>query len=430
MKKITTITFTVILIMFGTATIAACFSEEAISEQESRALAERPVFSLESYLSGAYYRAFDDYLADHVPYRLFFIGLADGLKGLWELTREASLIDVPADIGVAPVQNGEEGRPANEIGSVPQGETQPRQSLIASRDRYLEVYVDDEKTRARYAEAVNRCARNAPAGVRVYSMLIPMRIEFEEEAYRREADSQKDAVSAVYAAYDERVEKVDAYAMLERHKSEYIYFRTDHHWTALGAYFGLLAFAETAGFEPVDITAYKETAMPNFLGSLYRLHPNEEAAKHPDTLSYYLKNGKNNSTVAYYYDESGTLQSFKNRIIDRSFVSDAPTGIGVFIGGDYPLIRVDGDGPPDRVLAVVKDSYGNAFIPWTTPYFGKIFCVDPRSYKEDFAALTAENGVTDLLILDYTKVLMMPEYADAMNGLFGETAASPYRSGS
>ncbi|MDR2131841.1 MAG: hypothetical protein LBP30_00685 [Clostridiales Family XIII bacterium] len=425
MKKLTGFVFIAMLALFCAMAGAAFLSDESVSERERRALAERPKLDAETYLSGAYYRAWDDYLADHVPQRLFFIELARKLKDFRGIVREAMLIEAPADIGIAPARGGEDGAATEDAASdaATRDESAKRQTLISLRDRVLEVYADDAAARARYADAVNRCAKSAPAGMRVYSMLIPMRIEFEEERYRREADSQKDAISEAYGAYDARVEKVDAYAWLERHKSEYVYFRTDHHWTALGAYYGMLAFAETAGFEPVALNAYTEKALPNFLGSLYRLAPSDELAEYPDILSYYLKNGRNNRTDVYYYDESGVLWSYKNRMIDTAYAKESPDGIGVFLGGDSPFLRVDGDGPEDRVLAVVKDSYGNAFVPWLAPYFGGILCVDPRSYKEDFAAMLAENGVTDLLILDYAKILMMPEYADALSGLFPDADA-------
>jgi hypothetical protein len=68
------------------------------------------------------------------------------------------------------------------------------------------------------------------------------------------------------------------------------------------------------------------------------------------------------------------------------------------------------------VLALVKDSYGNALVPWLTPYFSKIVVVDPRMYKEDFGELLEDEGVTDLLIIDNTK-LMTPSFIDCLNGL-------------
>ncbi|MDR1572417.1 MAG: hypothetical protein LBS32_07825 [Clostridiales Family XIII bacterium] len=404
MKRLSALVFIAMLALFCAAAAASWTSDEKISEQERRALAERPGFAVESYLSGAYYRAWDEYLADHVPWRIELVHLADRLRELHGLEQEAGIVEVGADIGVDSAGDG-----GGEAGG-----QEKRQSLITLSDRLLEVYDDDPATRGYYAETVGRIAEAAPEGVKVYSMLVPMPIEFAEERYRRESDPQKEAISEVYAAYGGRIRTVDAYAQLERHSSEYVYFRTDHHWTALGAYFGMRAFAEAAGFEPLGIEAYKETPLEGFLGQLYRLAPAGDIGERPDTLSYYLLKGRNNPTTVHYYGEDGVFYSFSGKAIDLSFAGKEPS-IGIFIGGDYPLIDIFGDGPKGRVLAVVKDSYGNAFVPWLAPYFENILCVDPRSYREDFGAMLRQNGVTDLLVLDYLKVLMLPAYVDSMN---------------
>ncbi|MDR0424583.1 MAG: hypothetical protein LBH39_03885 [Clostridiales Family XIII bacterium] len=387
------------LLLFSAAAIGAFFSSEEVSEEEQRALAARPVLDSQAYFSGDFYRGWSDFIADHVPYRARFLGMAEKLKSLRELRRDANLVEVNNDIGVAPAEGGD----------------YDRQMLVVLRDRLLEVFKYDENVANYYIDTVNRYAESLPEGIRLYSMLVPMQIEFDEK-YRDAADSQKDAIGRLYGSYLPRVECVDAYSLLKAHSGEYAYFRTDHHWTALGAYYGMCAFAETAGFEPIGLERYQKSDVPGYLGYLYRMAPDDSLKRNPDTLSYYLLDGRNNDSTIYYYGDHGEFYSYEAKMIDSGFLGN-DVGYGAFLGGDYPMIAVRGDVPGGRVLAVIKDSYGNALIPWLAPYFDSVIAIDPRTFREDFGQMLAERGVTDLLIVDYMKATTLPAFIDYMNAV-------------
>jgi hypothetical protein len=289
----------------------------------------------------------------------------------------------------------------------------PKQELIALNDRLLEVFSYSERGCAYYAETVKRYAARLPETIRIYAMLVPMRIEFENAENRRLSDSQDAAIARIYDMLDPRVEKANAYARLKAHKDEYIYFRTDHHWTALGAYYGLLSFAEIAGFDALDIKRYDEHRQPGFLGALYQMAPEASLKNDADEIFWYTLESRNNRVLTYYYDESGEFKSFGGSLLNKSAFKDA--NYGIFLGGDYPLVKIEGNVKNGRVLAVIKDSYGNAFSSWLPPYFEKILIIDPRSFREDLFGTMDESGVTDLLILDYLKVTMLPAYIDSLN---------------
>ena len=93
---------------------------------------------------------------------------------------------------------------------------------------------------------------------------------------------------------------------------------------------------------------------------------------------------------------------------------------GVFISGDYPYTVVEGDAQNGRVLAVVKDSYGNALVPWLAAGYETIVAIDPRTCQEDLAQLLEQYGVTDFLLLDYVKVTATTAYGSMLEALIRE----------
>jgi hypothetical protein len=387
------------LLLFGIATVGTFFSDDEISEEEQRTLAAKPELSTQAYFSGEYYRQWDDFFADHVPYRNAFLKISDEIKGLREFKRDANIVEVKSDIGAAPADGGD----------------YDKQMLVVLKDRLLEVFKYDESVGRYYTDTVNSYAENLPDGIRLYSMLVPMRIEFEEK-YNETADSQREAISKLYGAYSPCVETVDAYSQLEAHQDEYVYFRTDHHWTALGAYYGMRAFAEVAGFEPIGLDSYNEFKTSGYLGYLYRMAPDDSLKRNADTLSYYMMNNRNNDSTIYYYGDHGEFYSYSAKMINSDFLG-SNIGYGAFLGGDYPMIDVKGDVPGGRVLVVIKDSYGNALVPWLAPYFDSVIAIDPRTYREDFTQMLTERGVTDLLIIDYMKATTLPAFIDYMNAV-------------
>ena len=97
-------------------------------------------------------------------------------------------------------------------------------------------------------------------------MIIPTQLEFQDEVYSSVQDSQKEAIDYIYANMPERIRPVDAYGALEKHKDEYIYYRTDHHWTALGAYYGYCALLNAlADNDPDGRSQYYEPRRPGQL---------------------------------------------------------------------------------------------------------------------------------------------------------------------
>ncbi len=281
--------------------------------------------------------------------------------------------------------------------------------LMLVGNRAVELPEVDYDAIHRYAETVTKIA-TALEGVQTYSVLVPNASEFYIPAsHRQEENSQKNMIDYAYANMGNSVKKADAYAVLAEHSKEEIYFRTDHHWTQLGAYYAYTAFCEAAGLTPAPLSEYERKSMGEFVGSMYGFlsgYPQREILREePDEFFYYVSK---QSIKTRYYDD-GRL-SWAGKIDLFNEVSSIYNKYLCFLGGDHPVtvIETDVEGP---VCLLVKESYGNAFAPWLTAHYSKIICIDPREFNRDgmpslnLAAFAQQQGVDDCIILNYPVML-------------------------
>lgn len=274
-----------------------------------------------------------------------------------------------------------------------------------------------------YSAAVTSIATALGSNVRTFSIAVPNAAEFyTTEDYHSGSSSQINMIDYCYEHLGSNVTSVDAYSELAAHVDEYIYFRTDHHWTQLGAYYAYLAYCEAAGFTPEPLEKFEQGQYDNFVGSMYtylRDYPQSAILKEqPDTLYYYrpfvyLKTRfYEDSTLSTEY-MIGTI-SYVGENVSNKYLC--------FLGGDHPItiIETDVEGP---VCMLLKESYGNAFAPWLTSHYSKIIVIDPREFNRDgkpsldLAAFAAEQGVNDCIILNYPMMLSSDAYISWLNRL-------------
>jgi len=253
--------------------------------------------------------------------------------------------------------------------------------LLAFPDRLMEIFGYSESACKRYAEMVSAYAHAFEGKARVFSLVTPTAIEFVDEKYKSVTDSEYTAIQTVYNNI-ENAYSVDAYSYLSSHKNEYIFFRTDHHWTALGAYYAYLAFCDAAGITPVTIDKYDSFEATGFLGYLYSFNPTQELKDNPDTIVYYkLKEALEVSNPLLYTSGKATYS--------------------MFIGGDNPIYRINTSVGNGRTCVVLKDSFGNAFVPWIAPNYEHIIVIDPRHFDGSVTSTIAGYDDVDLIILNY-----------------------------
>ena len=260
-------------------------------------------------------------------------------------------------------------------------------------------YVSGSST-VRYIEVLDAYRRNLPETARVFCLLVPTYVEFLPEKYSAGVTGQKPAIDYIYKRLpDKGIVAVDAYSRLAaRAANEYLYFRTDPHWTALGGYYSYLAYAQAASLDPVTIDNYTEFAIPGFLGAYVPETPGGAVLNNPDTLYYYKIN-------------DGT--TFSTSLFNASGNS-GNAGYKTFMYGDHALLDFTSSNKNGRTLVVIKESFANAFIPWAAPHYERIIVVDPRHYTGSISKYLGDCKDADFLFLSTANTPSYPGFVEKM----------------
>ena len=202
--------------------------------------------------------------------------------------------------------------------------------------------------------------------------------------------SQSEDIDYIADNLSDKVINVDCTSVLREHADEYIYTRSDHHWQPLGAYYAADAFCKAAGVDSPALETYEKRVVEGFLGYLYQNTQDANLLNDPDTFTYYIPA---NDFKCYYYD---TAYNFDNRY-PFFLQMDPANSYQIFMGGDQKIVRVETDVKNGRKLAVFKDSYGNAEIPFYMGGYEEIYVLDVRYFDLDAETFLKENGIDDVL---------------------------------
>ncbi len=378
-----------------------------VSAVENRALAKKPEISLDTILSGKFSVDFENYFADHFLNRESLVASSKFLSSLKGIKRaqEVALVDFKGqNAGGDTADNNKDN-------------TNTKGNLLMLNDKVMEIYKFNQDKSKLYADMVNTVSDKMGSEVKVYSLLAPIQIEFlKEKKYKELSDSQIDSISYVKSNLSDKVTAVDAYHPIQEHIDEYVYFRTDHHWTALGAYYGYTGFAKAAGLTPVPLNNYTKGEAPGFLGHISTVNPSDTVNNNPDNVIFYNPPVKSSLEVFFYDKETGDKKSYTGAVISKTYI-DKPQKYGVFLGGDFPLGIIKTNSKSDKKIMVIKDSYGNAFIPFLLPHYSEIYVIDPRHYKESLTSLVKDNHIDEVLILNYILTTNFENYMSSVLNL-------------
>lgn len=273
-----------------------------------------------------------------------------------------------------------------------------RGNLFVVGDTALEIFYGNEQVSKDYAAVLNAYSDALESSVTIYDMIVPNHFEFGlPSKYKGKIGrDEKPFLDLVKDNLNSSVVFVDIYDTLKQHynKGEYLYFRTDHHWTGLGAYRAYEKFCEYAGLSPVSLDSYEKRTSTGFLGTLYNSSLDKNLAANPDTVEYYVTD--------LPYDQTNTKKdgtTYKGRLISE--YSDGRTnGYLTFMGGDIPLATIKTENTSGRSIIVFKESYGNAFISFLVPHYDTIYVADIRSFPYNAIDFIKNNGIGEVLFLN------------------------------
>lgn len=404
------------------------FCRPTESQVEKRRLTEFPKLTVAGLVDGSFARGIDTWYADTYPLREAFIRGDQGIRTLFG-NRDTHFInkgeqadDIPDPDGPKPPSTGEataptdpegnkdstQGTDSTENTTVP---TEPEEtypngtvdapgevtgSLYITGDRAFGLYYFVRSAVDAYTDVINHTQQVLGDRVNVYCIVAPVSsgvILDQQIQDSLGASNQKNTLEYIFSRIDDGVRKVNPFDNLKKHNAEYIYFRTDHHWTALGAYYAYEIFAQQKGVEPHKLSQFQQKTYENFLGTSYASSQSAAMKSNPDSVTAYVPMGTNLMTMITANGE----ELLWNIIMDVDNY-DAGAKYNCFSGSDQPYAYAHNKTITDgSACVVVKDSYGNAFIPFLIDHYEYVYWIDFRYYKGTLTDLVNEKGIQDVI---------------------------------
>lgn len=282
------------------------------------------------------------------------------------------------------------------------GEIEESDTVYRVGDTGYEYYTYVDSTAKKYASCVNQVADDLKGIATVYDMILPLSsgITLPDELYGTSGlDDQKSAEEKAYGYMNENVVTVPLYDAMMAHRSEYIYFRTDHHWTATGAYYAYCELCKAMGITPHELSEYDTWEFPGFLGSFYGF--NKKLGTNPDTVTAYLpiSSGVSMNLVV---KEGGAVKSYEGTgILYDETGAPAENLYGTFLWGDNEInginLITNSSDSSGRSCVLVKESFGNAFAPFLPDHYSKVYVLDYRYWKGSLTSFVKQNHVDDVI---------------------------------
>ena len=282
--------------------------------------------------------------------------------------------------------------------------------LLEIGDRLMEQYGNAYQKMAVYAEDLNKLKTQLP-DTKVYCLMAPTAVEFYAPAKYNSgmSKSQYEGISYIYERLD-GITPVDAYTEIAAHTDEYLYFRSDHHWTQRGAYYAYLAFAKSAEFTPVNKDDLQTGRLSPFLGSLYKENKTAALENNPDYVEYFMP--PVNTTATASERDAAMTDSYSIKVINTEITSS--NKYLAFVGGDHGVVKITTDAQSERSIVVIKESYANAFVPWLCANYRTIYVLDPRQLTVNLSDFVKTNSIGEVLFLNY---MYIPTNAKFMTAL-------------
>ena len=387
-----------------------------ISENEGRKLTEFPAFTVESFLSGDYTSKINLWYSDTFPARDALMEGNSILKSAYGVkTEDFKGKGEKDEIDLEQTFVWEEDPTESEGES----ETEPVEKeaidgYYVKGDTAYQLYYFDKDYVDRYTRSVVNAAIKLDGIAQVYDIVVPtspcIYLSDEEIEYLDCSDGNE-AIEYIYKALDAYsdqliaenklttpIKTIDVYPTLYEHKDEYIFFRTDHHWTGLGAYYTSRRFLDEVGRDYPPLSAYKEYQIDGFLGTLYKNTQNANLKKSPDTVYAY-----ESPTVTKFKVLAKNATALKVKPIINPNVTSWNKYV-CFINGDMPYSVIHNETINDEsAILIIKDSFGNAFSPMLADSYEYVHIIDYRHWSGDLATFVQDNNVDTVLLLINSK---------------------------
>ncbi len=326
---------------------------------ENRKASSIPSFSFADWMSGDYQERLQDYSNDHVAFRQGWIHLKCFVDEMLLMKTEEDGILLGKD------------------------------SQMFTREF---VPADENERFSKNVSALATFMETAQVPVTVMLVPSPAAILSEQLPAYAPMVSEDSMLAYVKNELQPLGTVLDVRDTLYAHKDEYIYYRTDHHWTTLGAYYAYLDFCRQSGKEPCNPDWEQAVQIEDFYGTHYS--KTRYPLTRPDTITYFPMD---NQMIEYKVTGDAVFEAQEPQgVIDLPQFHEYDK-YAAFLGGNpgYCVIAGQGEGK----ILVVKDSYANCFVPFLLSNYEQAGVVDYRSYAYGLSNLVEKEGYDEILIL-------------------------------
>lgn len=434
------------LVVFGALSIL--LPKAKYSEQEKRELAAFPTVTKETLADGSFFKDLSLFYADTFPGRDRFVlaagviqeaaGIAyDGMtfhQGAEPILPSEPPPAEPVTPEPIPAEPPTEPPVAESAPSSPALPTAPGDGeqediaperagpIIIYQNKGYQLFGGMPSMGAQYAQTINAYNKALGDGVQIYNLVVPSAIAFGlPEKHQSVTAPEHPRIKAIYEQLNPDIIAVDVYDTFERHKHEYLYFGTDHHWTIYGAYLAYADFIRAAGMEPVAIEDMeKRTLGYEFYGTYYSQTQDSKLRRYPDTVDYFMIDTPH---TALYYQRGSPYYGQPMTLLAE--YAKGVNGYSVFLHGDFPLIKITTNIENGRRIAITKESFGNAFAPFLVNHYEQVFIVDERYFEVGLAALIAENDINELLVINNIFAAHTPYHINRLSQILYQVYTPP-----
>lgn len=348
--------FAVCLLVFMVLNIV--MPDREMSGQQNRMLAQRPSLSIDRLVSGTYMDQYEEYLMDQFMGRSILQRIQVGVKRL----------------GGSKMENG---------------------IFIGKEDQLMEdIVTPDTETLMENLDAIELFA-NEYNDLNMYMLLVPDAANVLKDKLPLLATvaDQNHLFAQVKKELDGSMKWIDAAAVLDQHSDEYIYYRTDKHWTSLGAFYVFSEAADILGIEEGEQSSFVAYPVSTTFNGILAANSGARLTV-TDEIYVYMKKEATSEVVVNCIDEQKKTTS----LFDSSKL-ETRDQYDVFLGGDTSVIDIKTVSESDRRLLLVKDSFANCFVQFLEPHFREIVVVDPRYYSGTIDDIMETYRITDVLFL-------------------------------
>lgn len=354
MKKLLTISILTIISILSVTFII--YPKKSFSEIENRVLASMPTFSISKIIDGDYMEDFETYINDNFPLRDLFMNIR---TISYKLIGKQNVNDV-----------------------------------YFGKDNYLLENYNTFTNQDKIIDTINKLYDNN-SSISMSVMLIPTKISIYENKLPNNVkiDNQEEIINNIYNKLNQNINKVQLYNTLINERNNYqLYYKTDHHWTSYGAYFGYKEFCSKNNISYIEISNFNiETVSNSFKGSTYSkvVYPYSHNEK-IDIFNY----------QDYDLDVEYIISNKKTKSLYNYDYLNKKDKYAMFLDNNHPLITItNNDIKNDTNILIIKDSYANSMIPFLINHYNKIHVIDPRYYKKSTSKYIKENNIQNVLIL-------------------------------